>query len=107
MTSPVLIVGVTVTVTVAGVGQALTTHESPGHDRSAQLYSDQLATSPRPPTPTPNHVNDQPTTTINHLHHELTTTDNTTTNHNQNRSKPIQTLAPCGAVPGSGRHRGR
>ncbi len=92
MTCAVLIVSVTVT--VAGVGQPLTTHESPGHDPSAQLHSDQLTTSPRPPTPTPNHVNDQPTTTINHVHDQLTTSDNTSTNHHQNRSRHWHPAVP-------------
>ncbi len=90
MTSAVLIVSVA----AAGVGQPLTTKESPGHDRPAQLNSDQLTTSPRPPTPTPNHVNDQPTTTINHVNDQLTTTDNTTTNHNQNPSRHWHPAVP-------------
>ncbi len=75
MTSAVLIVSVTVA--AAGVGRTLTTHEPVGHDRSAQLHSDKLTTSPRPSTPAPNHGHDELTTTAS-------TIESTTTNH-QNR----------------------
>ncbi len=84
-------------VAVAGVGESLTTHEPPDRDRSA--HPGELTTSPRPPTPAPNHVNDQPTTTINHVHDQLTTTatttDNTTTNHDQNQSRHWHPWVPA------------
>jgi hypothetical protein len=82
-------------VAVAGVGQPLTIYEPPGHDRSA--HPDSLTTSPRPPTPAPNHVHDQLITTATAITSTIT---RTTINHHQ---KPTHTLAPCGAVDPSGR----